>query len=162
MTTTIRAVAEAMVAADRGRDCDPDVRDDYDADDGSDWDGEAIADLVREVATTIEDGEAWATAHREAVLDAYRAAWRAAVEADLAERASEAEALAERQWWTGYDAALTAMREGRADGPCEACPFPLTSPFHSGICQDYAAGYNAALAEAAEEEAEEEEEEADR
>ena len=39
---------------------------------------------------------------------------------------------------------------------------PLTSPFHNGICQDYAAGYNAALAEAAEEEAEEEEEEADR
>jgi hypothetical protein len=43
------------------------------------------------------------------------------------------------------------MREGRASGPIKACSFPEDSEFHSGICENYAEGYNAALAEAAEE-----------
>lgn len=83
---TIRAVAEAMVAADRGRDCDPEVRDDASADDGSGWEHGAVGDLARDLALPIEDGEAWAEAHREAILHAYAVAWREAVAADLAAR----------------------------------------------------------------------------
>lgn len=79
-TATIRAVAEAMVRADRSsRDCE--VRDDASADDGSDWDDYAIGDLATAIDRTIADGEAWADANREDILDAYAVAWRAAVEA---------------------------------------------------------------------------------
>jgi hypothetical protein len=84
---TVRAVAEAMVAADRrSRDCEPEVRDDPEAGDGVDWDDAVIGELAAGIDRTIEDGEAWATTHREAILDAYRAAWREAVEADEATR----------------------------------------------------------------------------
>jgi hypothetical protein len=80
----IRAVAEAMVRSDRSsRDCE--VRDDASADDGSGWEHGAVGELAHDLALPIEDGERWAEAHREAILDAYRAAWRAAVEADLAD-----------------------------------------------------------------------------
>jgi hypothetical protein len=76
----IRAVAEAMVRADRSsRDCE--VRDDPEADDGSQWEHGAIGELAVHLAPSIEDGERWAESHREAVLDAYAVAWREAVEA---------------------------------------------------------------------------------
>jgi hypothetical protein len=78
---TVRAVAEAMVRADRGsRDCE--VRDDPEADDGSEWSDYAIGELAVYLDPTIPSGEAWAESHREAILDAYAVAWRAAVEAD--------------------------------------------------------------------------------
>lgn len=77
---TIRAVAEAMVRADRSsRDCE--VREDASADDGSGWDDYAIGELAVHLAPSIEDGERWAESHREAILDAYAVAWREAVEA---------------------------------------------------------------------------------
>jgi hypothetical protein len=102
---TIRAVAEAMVAADRGRDCDPDVRDDYEADDGSDWEHDAIGELAAGIDRTIEDGEAWATTHREAVLDAYRAAWCKAVEADRVKR----------RFWRGQRVVTTGLTDEDSD-----------------------------------------------
>jgi len=77
----IRAVAEAMVRSDRSsRDCE--VRDDASADDGSGWEHGAVGELAVHLAPSIEDGERWAESHREAILDAYAVAWRAAVEAD--------------------------------------------------------------------------------
>ena len=101
----VRAVAEAMVAADRGRDCDPDVRDDYEADDGSDWEHDAIGELAAGIDRTIEDGEAWATTHREAVLDAYAVAWREAVEADRVKR----------RFWRGQRVRTTGLTAEDSD-----------------------------------------------
>lgn len=80
-SATVRAVASAMVAADRrSRDCE--ARDDASADDGSGWEHGAVGELAVHLAPSIEDGERWAESHREAILDAYAVAWRAAVEAD--------------------------------------------------------------------------------
>jgi hypothetical protein len=58
------------------------VRDDASADDGSGWEHGAVGELAVHLAPSIEDGERWAESHREAILDAYAVAWRAAVEAD--------------------------------------------------------------------------------
>jgi hypothetical protein len=151
----VAKLADAMVTQDReSHDC-ADVRDNADAVAVCGWDRLGIVGLVddlslghegddREVARAI-----WEYSFSE-LREAYAKAWREAVEADLAEREAEAEALAERQWETGYDAALTDLRQGRADGPCKARR-PEDGPFYNGICENYAEGYNAALAEAAEE-----------
>jgi hypothetical protein len=142
-------LAAAMVEYDREcADC-ADVSEDADAADCDHWDLIGVGCVAADKADVHCDvARAIVRCRREDLREAYAKAWREAVEADLAEKA---EAEAERQWETGYDAALTDIREGRADGPAKASPFPKSDPFYNGICENYAEGYNAALAEAAEE-----------
>lgn len=87
----IEALAAAMVAADReSGDVEPEVLDDPAAGDSSNWD--VTPDRVYIADLDVDDALATAIArdYMHLVRDAYAAAWRAAVELDLAARDDDA------------------------------------------------------------------------
>lgn len=73
------SIADAMVALDRDSgDCSPETLADPEAGDASDWDARSMADIADDVAGSI--GRIVAEQYRERILQAYRWAWRDAVE----------------------------------------------------------------------------------
>ena len=72
-------IAETMVQLDRDSgDCSPETLADPEAGDASDWDARSMADIAEDVAGSI--GRIVAEQYREWILQAYRWAWRDAVE----------------------------------------------------------------------------------
>ena len=75
----IGRIADVMVALDRDSgDCSPETLADPEAGDASDWDARSMADIAEDVAGSI--GRIVAEQYRERILQAYRWAWRDAVE----------------------------------------------------------------------------------
>lgn len=73
-------IADTMVQLDRDSgDCSAETLADPDAGDASDWDARSMADIAEDVAGSI--GRIVAEQYRERILQAYRWAWRDAVEA---------------------------------------------------------------------------------
>ena len=75
----IDRIADTMVQLDRDSgDCSAETLADPDAGDASDWDARSMADIAEDVAGSI--GRIVAEQYRERILQAYRWAWRDAVE----------------------------------------------------------------------------------
>jgi len=81
----MEALAAAMVEADRESvDCDDDVLVDADAGDASHWDRLGVIAVADDAGVECALARTIAETELHLVRDAYAAAWRAAVEADLA------------------------------------------------------------------------------
>lgn len=86
LAATVKEIAEAMVVLDRdSSDCDA-VRDDAAAGDAAHWDTDGIVAAAEAAGIDGAVAAAIAWGYLSCVGDAYAAAWRAAVELDLAAR----------------------------------------------------------------------------